>query len=263
MTIDPAKGTPKHGQPGSPLLAAPPRRMVLRGLGAALAMGVVLSMVISTSIAGASGSATVDVVTNATFGMVLADAQGFTLYTLPSDHEGISSCTGSSASVWPALTVADGTTPTQGVGVLGTVSAVVQPDGADQVTYDGSPLYTFVGDSSPGQATGNGVGGFKVAQPASTAMGIDSNSSANATVGSPFSFTVTTTGTPTPTIVGKGKLPKGVKFHKGTGTALISGTPDSTKHKSAVGTYHLTITATFGKGKTKQVATQNLTLTVT
>ena len=215
----------------------------------------------TTSIAGAS-SATVDVATNATYGLILTDAPGFTLYTFPSDNNGISSCTGPCAPIWPALTVPSGTTPTAGPGVSGTLSAVRQPDGADQVTYNGSPLYTFVGDTSPGQAIGNGVGGFKVAQLA-TIDGIKSSPSATGAVGSPFSFTVTTTGTPTPKIKGKGKLPKGVKFHKGTGTAIISGTPTSTKHRSAAGTYRLTITATFGKGTTKQVVTQSFTLTIT
>jgi putative Ig domain-containing protein len=62
----------------------------------------------------------------------------------------------------------------------------------------------------------------------------------------------------------RSKLPKGVHFHANPdGTPTISGTPTSTKHKSAVGTYPLTITATFGKGKSKVVVTQAFTLTVT
>ena len=234
------------------------------------AIAILISVVLPASMAGASGADTVDVAANGTFGMVLTDAQGFTLYTFPSDHNGISSCTGSCASIWPALTVPAGTTATAGPGVPGTVSEVLQPDGADQVTYNGSPLYTFVGDSSPGQATGDGVGGFKVTRVAPNAGGcegtatqcIDSSSGASATVGSLFSFTVTTSGSPTPTVKGKGKLPMGVKFHKGSDSAIISGTPTSTKHKSAAGIYHLTITATFGRGKVKQVVTQSFTLTV-
>jgi predicted lipoprotein with Yx(FWY)xxD motif len=235
--------------------------ITLRGLGAASAVALLASMVFSAPFAAAS-SATVDVTTNATFGLILTNALGFTLYTFPSDHNGISSCTGSCAVVWPPLTVPSGTTPVGGPGVTGTVSAVLQPGGADQVTYNGSPLYTFIGDSSPGQVVGNNVDGFKVAM-MSTGVGISSGPSASATVGAPFSFTVTTTGTPPPTIKAKGKLPKGVKFNRGIGTAMISGTPTSTKHKSATGTYHLTITATFGTGKTKQLATQSFTLTVT
>lgn len=51
----------------------------------------------------ATGAA-VDVGTNATYGAILTDAQGFALYTSSSDNGGMSSCTGPCASVWPALT---------------------------------------------------------------------------------------------------------------------------------------------------------------
>ncbi len=87
-----------------------------------------------------------------------------------------------------------------------------------------------------------------------------SATSTSATVGSQLSFSVTTVGTPAPKLKEKGKLPKGVKFNKA--SHVLGGTPTSTKHKSAAGTYHLTFTATFGKGKTKVVATQAFTLSV-
>jgi predicted lipoprotein with Yx(FWY)xxD motif len=45
--------------------------------------------------------------------------------------------------------------------VNGTLGTVQQPDGTDHVTYNGSPLYTFVQDSS-GHVTGQGVAGFSV-----------------------------------------------------------------------------------------------------
>jgi len=81
-------------------------------------------------------------------------------------------------------------------------------------------------------------------------------------VGSSFSFSVTTAGSPSPQIKDNGKLPRGIRFHRGIGMASIAGTPISTKHRSAVGTYPLTITATFGRGKTRDVVTQAFTLTV-
>jgi len=68
---------------------------------------------------------------------------------------------------------------------------------------------------------------------------------------------VATSGSPSPKITETGKLPKGVKFHKGTGRASISGKATKT------GTYHITIKATFGKGKTQDEVTQAFTLTVT
>jgi predicted lipoprotein with Yx(FWY)xxD motif len=126
--------------------------------------GTALVASATTTSSAFAASPTVDATTTATFGPVLTDAQGFALYTLPTDQNGMSSCTGSCVAVWPALTVPAGTTPTAGPGVSGTVAAVRQSNGTDQVTYNGAPLYTFVGDTSPGQVTGDNVGGFKVAQ---------------------------------------------------------------------------------------------------
>ncbi|HTZ09225.1 MAG TPA: putative Ig domain-containing protein [Acidimicrobiales bacterium] len=91
----------------------------------------------------------------------------------------------------------------------------------------------------------------------------DSFTSANhatATVGeSNFTFSVTTYPAAAK-LKSSGKLPKGVKFNKA--TRQLAGTPTSTKRSSAAGVYHLTFTATFGKGKTKVTATQAFTLTV-
>ncbi len=89
--------------------------------------------------------------------------------------------------------------------------------------------------------------------------GFTSADHASATVATPFTFSVTTQGTPAPKIKEQGKLPKGVKFNKS--TDQLAGTPTSTKHKSAAGTFPVTFTATFGKGKAKVVVTQAFTLT--
>jgi len=87
---------------------------------------------------------------------------------------------------------------------------------------------------------------------------ITSANSGSDAVAAPFSFRVTTIGFPVPSITKTGKLPKHVKLvNNGNGTATISGTPTKT------GTYHFTLKATFGKGKTKHVVPQAFTLTVT
>ena len=39
-------------------------------------------------------------------------------------------------------------------GALGTIK---RTDGTTQATYNGRPLYTYIADSSPGQARGNNV----------------------------------------------------------------------------------------------------------
>jgi predicted lipoprotein with Yx(FWY)xxD motif len=112
--------------------------------------------------AAGAGTPTVGVVTNPTYGQILVDAQGKALYTYAGDSGSVATCTGSCAAVWPPLVVPAGTAATAGPGVTGTVGIALQPDGHDQVTYDGAPLYDYVGDAAPGQVTGNGVGGFSV-----------------------------------------------------------------------------------------------------
>jgi predicted lipoprotein with Yx(FWY)xxD motif len=46
---------------------------------------------------------------------------------------------------------------TAGAGVTGKLATITRADGSVQATYNGHPLYTYVGDHAPGQATGNGL----------------------------------------------------------------------------------------------------------
>ena len=143
---------------------------------------------------GTSGSAspasaaagTVKVASTPGFGNVLVDSAGMALYTYGPDkgRNGVSNCSGSCAQAWPPLTVPAGTTPTRGTGVTGTLSAVKQVNGAYQVTYDGSPLYTFVQDTTPGQVTGNGLAGFSVAKSSSAGSPAAGSTSSTTPAGS-------------------------------------------------------------------------------
>jgi len=92
---------------------------------------------------------------------------------------------------------------------------------------------------------------------------ITSSSSDTVVAGAPFSFTVTTSGSPVPSLRKTGDLPKGVHFvNNHDGTATLFGSPTSTRRKSAAGAYPLVFIATFSKGTTKDVVTQEFTLTV-
>jgi hypothetical protein len=62
-------------------------------------------------------------------------------------------CTGSCATYWPPVVGP----VTAGSGVTGTLGIITRAGGTMQATYDGHPLYTYVGDSGPGQAKGNGL----------------------------------------------------------------------------------------------------------
>ena len=84
---------------------------------------------------------------------VLTNAQGLTLYWFASDTPATSKCTGSCAVYWPPVTGRPGA----GRGVTGKLGTIFRPGGAVQATYDGHPLYTYVGDGGPRQARGNNL----------------------------------------------------------------------------------------------------------
>jgi predicted lipoprotein with Yx(FWY)xxD motif len=41
--------------------------------------------------------------------------------------------------------------------VTGTLTTITRSDGSKQAAYNGHPLYTYTGDTAPGQSTGNGL----------------------------------------------------------------------------------------------------------
>ena len=105
----------------------------------------------SAPASSASGSALSMTTINGT--AVVTDSKGMTLYWFVPDTSSASKCTGSCATYWPPVTGP----VTAGSGVTGTLGVITRPDGTMQATYDGHPLYTYVGDSAPGQAKGNGL----------------------------------------------------------------------------------------------------------
>jgi len=112
----------------------------------------------ASSSASSSGGASVSLASSK-LGRILVDSKGQTLYLFQADAGSVSTCNGACASAWPPLTTTG--KPIAGPGVsaskLGTTK---RSDGSTEVTYNGHPLYTFVGDSSPGQTTGQGNTGF-------------------------------------------------------------------------------------------------------
>jgi len=107
-----------------------------------------------------ASSAPASAATGTTLGMrtikgtaVVTNAAGMTLYWFVPDTATSSKCTGSCATYWPPVLG----TATAGSGVTGTLGTITRPGGATQATYDGHPLYTYAGDTAPGQAKGNGL----------------------------------------------------------------------------------------------------------
>jgi predicted lipoprotein with Yx(FWY)xxD motif len=93
-------------------------------------------------------------------GTVLVDGQGFTLYLfVPDAQKGTSTCYNACAQAWPPLLLPAGkTVPLAGPGVsTALLSTTHRSDGTTEITYNKWPLYLWVGDSEPGQATGQGI----------------------------------------------------------------------------------------------------------
>ena len=100
---------------------------------------------------GSSGTALVSRTINGT--QVVTNSAGYTLYWFAPDTSTTSKCTGSCATYWPPVKGP----ATEGSGVTGTLGTITRSDGTTQATYDGHPLYTYVGDHAPGQNNGNGL----------------------------------------------------------------------------------------------------------
>ncbi|MGC8487909.1 MAG: COG4315 family predicted lipoprotein [Clostridia bacterium] len=111
----------------------------------------------------ASSSANTAPVTTATVTVggksetVLTNASGYTLYYYDKDTPTSSACTGSCAGIWPAVTTsASKLSSPSGLGPF----SVLKDANGSQVEYKGHPLYTYTGDTAPGQANGQGKFGL-------------------------------------------------------------------------------------------------------
>ena len=122
-----------------------------------LVVSVVLTAIaaVATMTASASVAAKVNLRTTP-LGKILVSAQGRSLYLFAPDTRGKSTCYGSCAHYWPPL-LSTGK-PTAGTGVNASLLGVtVRRDGKRQVTYNGHPLYTYVGDGAAGKTSGEGL----------------------------------------------------------------------------------------------------------
>jgi predicted lipoprotein with Yx(FWY)xxD motif len=89
-------------------------------------------------------------------GRVLVDAHGRTVYDFANDTSSRSTCSGSCAQTWLPV-AAPATVPASLPGVPAQLGSTTRDDGTHQLTVAGRPVYTFEGDSAPGQTNGNGL----------------------------------------------------------------------------------------------------------
>jgi predicted lipoprotein with Yx(FWY)xxD motif len=101
---------------------------------------------------------TIAIANNATLGQILTTSSGRTLYYFTPEQGGTIVCTGSCTQFWTPVTAsASGIAAT--ATLPGTLAIITRPDGSRQVTYSEWPLYTFTGDTAPGDVNGQGVMG--------------------------------------------------------------------------------------------------------
>ncbi len=116
---------------------------------------IVLAGVLALSMAGiasaASGGAKIGL-RKTNLGKLVVNAKGRTLYTFTRDKPNkdvcvkIKTCT----SIWPPVTTKG--RPVAGPGIQKSkLGSIKLPNGKHQVTYFGHPLYTYSGDTGPGQ----------------------------------------------------------------------------------------------------------------
>jgi predicted lipoprotein with Yx(FWY)xxD motif len=106
-------------------------------------------------------------------GKTLVDANGRTLYLFAGDRTNVSTLSGAGLSVWPRF-IATGHVKGLNGAQAAKIGTITSPSGIRQVTYNGRPLYYYVGDSTPGSTRGQGLNQFGalwyVLGPAGTAV---------------------------------------------------------------------------------------------
>jgi predicted lipoprotein with Yx(FWY)xxD motif len=158
-TTEPASPVPPTAAPADASTPQPGSGSSAAGSGYSGGYGYGAPAATSTVGQGTSASEQVTVGTaTSSLGLILVDGRGRTLYALTTDSPGVSTCEGSCLANWPPLVVSG--TPVAGSGVEGTLlGTMTRSDGSTQVTYNGKPLYTFVGDVAAGDVNGQGKAG--------------------------------------------------------------------------------------------------------
>ena len=84
---------------------------------------------------------------------VLTNSKGRTLYWFVPDTSTKSNCDAACIKYWPPVVGP----ATAGSGVTGHLTMITRSNGTKQATWNGHPLYTYIGDTGPGMEKGNGL----------------------------------------------------------------------------------------------------------
>ncbi|MER8223530.1 hypothetical protein ABTZ58_23655 [Streptomyces sp. NPDC094143] len=108
---------------------------------------------------GAASAGVLTLASDPELGPVVTDSAGFTLYRFTQDKHTPpqSACTGECARLWPPVP-ADGASLPPGLDTK-LLGSLERPDGTEQLTVAGLPVYRYAKDTKPGQVNGEGVDG--------------------------------------------------------------------------------------------------------
>jgi predicted lipoprotein with Yx(FWY)xxD motif len=96
--------------------------------------------------------------TLARLGPALVDSHGRTLYVFAPDKSNKVTCVSTCAAIWPPAFLPSGKKPVAASPVKQSLlGSDPDPAGGRVITYAGWPLYTYVTDTAPGQATGQAL----------------------------------------------------------------------------------------------------------
>ena len=98
---------------------------------------------------------TVKLAEDATFGKILTDPDGTSLYFFSLDTKDTSACLAGCLNAWPVF-YSEEIIVDAGLDA-GDFATIDRTDGAKQTTYKGWPLYYFAGDGAAGDTSGDGV----------------------------------------------------------------------------------------------------------
>jgi predicted lipoprotein with Yx(FWY)xxD motif len=135
-----------------------------------IALAVVVAGVVAAIVTTSGGASTKQASPNTpaasaisikqtSLGPTVVDAHGRTLYLFEGDKPNVSTLSAGGQAIWPPFTATAKPRALSGVSADG-IATVSHSGGAAQVTYNGHPLYYYVGDRRPGQVSGQGLNQF-------------------------------------------------------------------------------------------------------
>jgi predicted lipoprotein with Yx(FWY)xxD motif len=128
---------------------------------AALIAGAATLVVTTVASAGrdtATSSVVISTKTLPKLGTVLVNSKGLTLYMFVPDKQKRVTCVKACAAIWPPVKVAKGAkVVAKGKAKKALLGSDANPSGGRVATYNHWPLYTYISDTKPGQATGQAL----------------------------------------------------------------------------------------------------------